>query len=84
MADFVVCEGDPLTYIGVLADPANVVLVSQNGAVRKDLMPEDAYASVTAGYAGGDVAVGRSFVGCQHQAPLSAVPASSAPGDGVR
>ncbi len=42
-ADLIVCEGDPLTDIGVLGDPANVVLVVQHGAVRKDLLPEKAY-----------------------------------------
>lgn len=35
-ADLVVCDGDPLADISVLADPANVVLVAQRGAVRKD------------------------------------------------
>lgn len=51
MADFVVCESDPLTDIGVLGDPTNAVLVIQNGAVRKDSMPEDAY--VARGHDGG-------------------------------
>ena len=38
-ADLVVCEGDPLTDIGVLGDPANIVCVVQDGVVRKDLLP---------------------------------------------
>jgi imidazolonepropionase-like amidohydrolase len=37
-ADLVVCDGDPLADITVLADPANVVLVAQRGAVRKDTL----------------------------------------------
>ncbi|MER7794816.1 amidohydrolase family protein [Streptomyces sp. NPDC097640] len=36
-ADLVICEGDPLTDIGVLGDPANIVCVVQDGIVRKDL-----------------------------------------------
>lgn len=36
--DLVICDGDPLTDIGVLGDPANIVCVVQNGVVRKDLL----------------------------------------------
>ncbi|MFE2636078.1 amidohydrolase family protein [Streptomyces scopuliridis] len=36
VADLVVCDGDPLTDIGVLGDPANIVCVIQDGVVRKD------------------------------------------------
>ncbi|WP_306316486.1 MULTISPECIES: amidohydrolase family protein [unclassified Streptomyces] len=35
-ADLVVCEGDPLADIELLADPANVVLVAQGGVLRKN------------------------------------------------
>lgn len=34
-ADLVVCDGDPLTDIGVLADPARIAYVIQRGVVRK-------------------------------------------------
>jgi imidazolonepropionase-like amidohydrolase len=34
-ADLVVCDGDPLTDIGVLGDPANVVFVMQEGRIAK-------------------------------------------------
>ncbi|MFI1032460.1 amidohydrolase family protein [Streptomyces sp. NPDC020951] len=37
-ADLVLCDGDPLTDIGVLGDPANIVCVVQDGVVRKDLL----------------------------------------------
>ncbi|MFI0816146.1 amidohydrolase family protein [Streptomyces sp. NPDC021098] len=37
-ADLILCDGDPLTDIGVLGDPANVVCVVQDGVIRKDLM----------------------------------------------
>ncbi|MDI3406260.1 metal-dependent hydrolase family protein [Streptomyces cavernicola] len=36
--DLVLCEGDPLADVSVLADPANVLLVAQRGAVRKDTL----------------------------------------------
>ncbi|WP_228022468.1 metal-dependent hydrolase family protein [Streptomyces acidicola] len=36
--DLVICDGDPLTDIGVLGDPANIVCVIQDGVVRKDLL----------------------------------------------
>ncbi|MFG3318571.1 amidohydrolase family protein [Streptomyces sp. NPDC048171] len=35
-ADLILCEGDPLADIALLADPANVVLVAQAGAIRKN------------------------------------------------
>lgn len=35
-ADLVLCEGDPLADIALLADPANVVLVAQAGEIRKN------------------------------------------------
>ncbi|MFG2025818.1 amidohydrolase family protein [Streptomyces sp. NPDC048825] len=38
-ADLVICDGDPLTDIGVLGDPANIVCVVQDGVIRKDLLP---------------------------------------------
>src|SRR3954451_3507243 len=38
-ADLLLCDGDPLTDIGVLGDPANIVCVVQDGVVRKDLLP---------------------------------------------
>jgi imidazolonepropionase-like amidohydrolase len=34
-ADLVVCDGDPIADISVLGDPANVVLVMQDGRVAK-------------------------------------------------
>ncbi|MDQ1129318.1 amidohydrolase family protein [Microbacterium sp. SORGH_AS_0888] len=37
VADAVVCDGDPLTDVSVLAAPENVVLVIQDGIVRKDI-----------------------------------------------
>ncbi|MFD4228167.1 amidohydrolase family protein [Streptomyces sp. NPDC058545] len=40
-ADLVLCEGDPLTAIGILGDPANIVCVVQDGVVRKDLLGLD-------------------------------------------
>ncbi|MFZ3598979.1 metal-dependent hydrolase family protein [Streptomyces sp. BH104] len=44
LADIVVCDGDPLTDIGVLGDPGNIVCVVQDGVVRKDLLPTEAAA----------------------------------------
>jgi imidazolonepropionase-like amidohydrolase len=38
-ADLVVCDGDPLADVGVLADPANIVLVVQDGRAVKDALP---------------------------------------------
>ena len=37
-ADLILCDGDPLTDIGVLGDPANIVCVVQDGVIRKDLL----------------------------------------------
>lgn len=37
-ADLVVCDGDPLAGIDVLADPANIVFVTQEGRTVKDLL----------------------------------------------
>ncbi|MER6530558.1 amidohydrolase family protein [Streptomyces sp. NPDC001508] len=39
-ADLVVCDGDPLADIDVLGDPANVVLVMQEGRIAKHALPE--------------------------------------------
>ncbi|MFB8120955.1 amidohydrolase family protein [Streptomyces sp. NPDC055962] len=39
-ADLVVCDGDPLADVSVLADPSRIVLVAQRGAVRKDLLAD--------------------------------------------
>ena len=36
IADFVVCDGDPLTDIGVLGEPQNVVVVAKAGVVYKN------------------------------------------------
>lgn len=38
LADLVVCDGDPLSDIGALGDPARVVAILQGGAVRKNLL----------------------------------------------
>lgn len=38
-ADLVVCAGDPLQDIGVLAEPENIVVVAQQGVVRKITAP---------------------------------------------
>ncbi|MFD8565636.1 amidohydrolase family protein [Streptomyces sp. NPDC059639] len=38
-ADLVLCAGDPLTDIALLADPANIVLVAQGGEIRKNGLP---------------------------------------------
>ncbi|WP_017623497.1 metal-dependent hydrolase family protein [Nocardiopsis chromatogenes] len=37
LADLVVCQGDPLQDVGVLAEPDNVVVVVQGGRVVKDV-----------------------------------------------
>lgn len=37
LADLVVCQGDPLQDVGVLAEPDNVVVVVQGGRVVKDI-----------------------------------------------
>ncbi|MGW3949523.1 amidohydrolase family protein [Streptomyces sp. NPDC004752] len=39
-ADLVVCDGDPVADIDVLGDPANVVLVMQEGRIAKHALPE--------------------------------------------
>ncbi|GAA1019905.1 hydrolase [Acrocarpospora pleiomorpha] len=42
LADLIVCSGDPLGDITVLGDAANVVLVAQQGVIRKNLLSHDA------------------------------------------
>ncbi|EFL28482.1 amidohydrolase [Streptomyces himastatinicus ATCC 53653] len=37
-ADLILCDGDPLTDIAVLGDPANILCVVQDGTVKKDLL----------------------------------------------
>jgi imidazolonepropionase-like amidohydrolase len=37
-ADLIVCDGDPLADIDVLGDPANVVLVMQEGRLAKSTL----------------------------------------------
>jgi imidazolonepropionase-like amidohydrolase len=44
LADLVVCAGDPLQDVSVLADPDNVVVVAQQGVVRKNTLPTPAVA----------------------------------------
>ncbi|MFD0662863.1 metal-dependent hydrolase family protein [Thermocatellispora tengchongensis] len=39
LADLVICAGDPLRDIGVLSAPENIVVVAQQGVVRKNLLP---------------------------------------------
>jgi imidazolonepropionase-like amidohydrolase len=39
LADLVVCAGDPLRDIGVLSAPENIVVVAQQGVVRKCTLP---------------------------------------------
>jgi imidazolonepropionase-like amidohydrolase len=41
LADLVVCDGDPVADLGLLAEPANIVLVAQGGRVVKNTMPEN-------------------------------------------
>lgn len=38
-ADLILCDGDPLADISLLADPANVLLVTQRGEIRKNGLP---------------------------------------------
>jgi imidazolonepropionase-like amidohydrolase len=38
LADLVICAGDPLVDIGVLSEQANIVLVAQQGVVRKNTL----------------------------------------------
>lgn len=40
-ADLVVCEGDPLADISVLADPAHIRCVIQQGVVRKNTLTQE-------------------------------------------
>jgi imidazolonepropionase-like amidohydrolase len=42
LADLVVCAGDPLQDITVLSDPDNIVVVAQQGVVRKNTFPAPA------------------------------------------
>ena len=39
IADLVVCDGDPVTDIGILGEPDNIVLVVQGGSIIKDRLP---------------------------------------------
>ena len=39
IADLVVCDGDPVTDIGILGEPDNIVLVVQGGSISKDRLP---------------------------------------------
>ncbi|MEV0388127.1 amidohydrolase family protein [Nonomuraea sp. NPDC050643] len=39
LADLVLCAGDPLRDIGVLSEPENIVLVAQQGVLRKITLP---------------------------------------------
>ncbi|MEV4088372.1 amidohydrolase family protein, partial [Nonomuraea fuscirosea] len=39
-ADLVLCAGDPLRDIGLLSAPEQIVLVAQQGVVRKLTLPE--------------------------------------------
>ncbi|SDH08222.1 Imidazolonepropionase [Sinosporangium album] len=39
LADLVICAGDPLRDIDVLSAPENIVLVAQQGVIRKSLLP---------------------------------------------
>lgn len=45
LADLVICAADPLRDIGVLAKPENIVVVAQQGVVRKDTRPEQTVAA---------------------------------------
>jgi imidazolonepropionase-like amidohydrolase len=38
LADLVLCAGDPLTDIGVLSKPENIVLVAQQGVVVRNTL----------------------------------------------
>jgi imidazolonepropionase-like amidohydrolase len=52
LADLVICAGDPLRDIGLLSVPENIVLVAQQGVIRKLTLPapgpEDARVPATA------------------------------------
>lgn len=39
LADLILCDGDPLSDISALGDPANISLVAQQGVVRKNHLP---------------------------------------------
>jgi imidazolonepropionase-like amidohydrolase len=39
IADLVVCDGDPVTDIGILGEPDNIVLIVQGGSIIKDRLP---------------------------------------------
>jgi imidazolonepropionase-like amidohydrolase len=39
LADLVICAGDPVRDIDLLSRPENVVLVAQQGVIRKDALP---------------------------------------------
>lgn len=42
LADLVICAGDPLRDINLLSVPENIVVVAQQGVVRKNTLPVDA------------------------------------------
>jgi imidazolonepropionase-like amidohydrolase len=41
LADLVICAGDPLRDINLLSVPENIVVVAQQGVVRKNTLPVD-------------------------------------------
>jgi imidazolonepropionase-like amidohydrolase len=51
LADLVVCVGDPLRDIGVLAEPENIVVVAQQGVIRKCTLPTPETAAPPTGHA---------------------------------
>ncbi|MEL5954091.1 amidohydrolase family protein [Streptomyces sp. CLV115] len=40
LADLVVCSGDPLADITVLSKPSNIMLVAQQGVIRRNSLPD--------------------------------------------